>query len=470
MEGSAGQQLRAARQERELSIEQISSATHIRAHYLEAMEAGEFRRIPSRAQARGFVRAYAEYLNLDPTPLLGELELSFPSASYEGQPPTRNATQQPQAPAPPTPSGTSQPVRVFPAAPEEPESVSPEADVIFGDIGRKLQHQRELLGLSLDDVDRHTHLRKHYLQALEAGDLKGLPSPVQGRGMLKNYAVFLGLDPEPLLLRFTEGLQTRLAAKQAAQPRPKREKAENKSVLPPAVRRFLSGDLMIGGFLTIFLVGFMIWGAVRIFTINTENVSTPTAPSIAEVLLAGSATETPTPAPIAEELAPPAATAPLEPLVIETEEVVTEQTPEGEGTLDGENTDSATATAGQSVQGSVQVYLTVNQRAWLRVLVDGKVELEGRVMPGSAYTFAGKRQVEILTGNAAALQIFYNQVDLGVLGNTGEVVDRIFSIEGIITPTPTITPTGTATPRFTGTPQPSSTPRPGDTPIVPALP
>jgi cytoskeletal protein RodZ len=86
-------------------------------------------------------------------------------------------------------------------------------------MGLLLQRQRDLLGLSLEDVERHTHLRTHYLRALEAGKLEDLPSPVQGRGMLKNYTTFLGLDPEPLLLRFAEGLQARLAAQQAAQPR-----------------------------------------------------------------------------------------------------------------------------------------------------------------------------------------------------------------------------------------------------------
>lgn len=477
MEGSTVQQLKAARLERELSLEQVSRATHIRVHYLEAMEAGEFRRIPSRAQARGFLRAYAEYLGLDPLPFLNELDGNFPAPSPEEQLP--GAPNQPQPSTnTPTPTQTVYNSTAPAAGAEEVEIDSPEANAIFREIGAGLLHQRELLGLSLDDVVRHTHLRKHYLQALEAGDLKGLPSPVQGRGMLKNYAAFLGLDPEPLLLRFAEGLQARLAVKQAAQPRPETPEPERKPVLPPAVRRILSGDLMIGGLLTIFLVGFMVWGAVRIFSINTESVSTPTAPSIADVLIAGSATETPTLQAATEEAPPAVETVPVE-VVVETEEVPPADTEEpgssgenssGEQTEEGEATPQTTPPGGAAGQGSVQVYLTVRQRAWMRVTVDGRTEFEGRVIPGSAYDFAGSRQVEILTGNGAALQIFYNQEDLGVMGNNGEVVNRIFSMEGIVTPTPTITPTGTPTPRFTETPRPSPTQRPGDTPIVPALP
>ena len=63
-------------------------------------------------------------------------------------------------------------------------------------------------------MERHTHIRMHYVRALEAGNLAGLPSPVQGKGMLNNYAAFLGLDTDAMLLRFADGLQARLAARQ----------------------------------------------------------------------------------------------------------------------------------------------------------------------------------------------------------------------------------------------------------------
>jgi hypothetical protein len=100
----------------------------------------------------------------------------------------------------------------------------------------------------------------------------------------------------------------------------------------------------------------------------------------------------------------------------------------------------------------VQVYVTVLQRAWMRVTVDGEIEFEGRVLPGSAYAFAGIAQVDLLTGNGAALQLFFGDQDLGVLGVYGEVVFRAFTPEGLVLPTPTMTPTPTATTLVTGTP------------------
>jgi len=57
METSIGQQLRKARETQALTIDQAAAATRIRAHYLSAIELGEWDKLPSVVQARGFVRA-----------------------------------------------------------------------------------------------------------------------------------------------------------------------------------------------------------------------------------------------------------------------------------------------------------------------------------------------------------------------------------------------------------------------------
>jgi hypothetical protein len=64
----------------------------------------------------------------------------------------------------------------------------------------------------------------------------------------------------------------------------------------------------------------------------------------------------------------------------------------------------------------------------------------------------------ILTGNAAALRVTYNGRDLGFMGNTGEVITRVYLITGIATPTATLPPTPTATLPVTITPVPTITP------------
>jgi hypothetical protein len=112
----------------------------------------------------------------------------------------------------------------------------------------------------------------------------------------------------------------------------------------------------------------------------------------------------------------------------------------------------------------LRITINVRQRTWLRVLVDGKEQFSGRVVAGSAYEYSGDEKIEIQTGNAAALQIIFNQEDLGVMGNMGEIVTRIYTLTGVLAPTPTVTLTPTKTPRPSPTPRPTLTTRPTSTP------
>ena len=71
----------------------------------------------------------------------------------------------------------------------------------------------------------------------------------------------------------------------------------------------------------------------------------------------------------------------------------------------------------------------------MRISVDGEVAFEGRIAPGETKVFEADDQVMVLTGNAAALRITYNGRDLGLMGNVGEVVSRVYLITGVATPT-----------------------------------
>jgi len=429
MTPSIGEKLCQAREARKLSLEQAAQQTRIRLRYLKALEQGDLDSLPSVTQARGFLRTYAQFLRLDPEPLLASLS---GVEVVEDLPAT--------APTPPA---------------ENPHAVHAEA--VLAEVGAKLRLQRELLGLSLEDVERHTHIRAHYLQALEAGKLSDLPSPVQGRGMLSNYAIFMGCDPEPLLFRFAEGLQANLAARQAAQADTKPLKIRKRTSRSKSLRRFFSIDLLAGGFLIFFIIGFVIWGAMRISNVSSDNEPTPTSPSVAEVLVPNTVVPEPdsTPQP-GSDLSPTPATEEFSqgtPTLEQSVEVVATQLPAELPQI------TPTSTLPPFDASSVQVYIVIRQRGWVRVTVDGQVELEGRVLPGSAYLFSGNELVVILTGNAAALQVYFNQQDQGVLGQFGEVVKRAYSPSGPVQPTltPTSPPTSTAQPTTTPTSTPTAT-------------
>ncbi len=61
-----GEWLRQRREELDISLEQAEADTRIRLRYLEALESEEYDALPDPAVGRGFLRNYANYLELDP--------------------------------------------------------------------------------------------------------------------------------------------------------------------------------------------------------------------------------------------------------------------------------------------------------------------------------------------------------------------------------------------------------------------
>lgn len=69
-----GEALKTARKKKEISIAEAELATKVRARYLTALERGEWGKLPSTAYTRGFVLAYARFLELDLTEITNLFE------------------------------------------------------------------------------------------------------------------------------------------------------------------------------------------------------------------------------------------------------------------------------------------------------------------------------------------------------------------------------------------------------------
>ena len=69
----------------------------------------------------------------------------------------------------------------------------------MSELGQQLREARLQKGMSLDDVQEMTKIRKRYLEAIEAGDYKVLPGSFYVRAFIKTYAEAVGLNPDELL-------------------------------------------------------------------------------------------------------------------------------------------------------------------------------------------------------------------------------------------------------------------------------
>lgn len=471
---SVGTQLKKARERKNLTVEEAARALNLRAYYLHELENDHPELLPSPAQARGFVRLLARHYGLDAQALLAQWDAPVQQVEIGKKP---EITQKPkvqrkkpvveektkaarenvenvglqarallrsilmqihkpfdkitakisQGSLPPKEKQGKQKAQTQSAS--EPQPVSNEqppradgktSDELLRELGAALRGRRETLGLSIADVERFTMLKRFYLEALEAGRIEELPSTVQGRGMLSNYADFLAMKNDQVLGIFADALQRR--REERTIPRTTKQPSVLLRVnLPESWRRILNPDLIFGSVLIIGLFLLIFIGTARIF-INASAEPTD-APSIAQMLQV-------TPTPLVENTPTPQETsapevAPAAPPSIPTPTII------------------PTVNA-----APLQVYIITNQRVFLRVSVDGKSAYNGRTTPQGAYTFSGNQNIQLECGNADGLEIYFNQEYLGKLGGVGEVIRMTFTLQGVQKTSPLLSPT----------PQPESTP------------
>jgi cytoskeletal protein RodZ len=80
-----GEKLRAAREARKISLQEIQDTTKIRRRYLEAIESGAMEVIPGEVYRRGFIINYANAVGLDGEELLRQSELTKATPDKDGE-------------------------------------------------------------------------------------------------------------------------------------------------------------------------------------------------------------------------------------------------------------------------------------------------------------------------------------------------------------------------------------------------
>ena len=271
------------------------------------------------------------------------------------------------------------------------------------EIAKTLKEARHRLGLTLEEAERSTRIRAHYLEALEQGEVQSIPSQVQTRGFLKNYSEYLGLDSAPILHRYSEVIHSQRTL-------PLRRVPQDEQATRPSVRvrrRRISADLVIAAVITLSVLAVLIWGFGLV------------ASSLRGQAQAASSFLIPTFTPTAEGETPVAEQAAL--VVVQTPTPPSIEIP-------------------TVLTDALDLRLLIERRSWLTVEVDGEVRESRRAAPGELLEFQGEELITVTTGNGGGIRVFFRGEDQGFLGELNEVVTRIWVREGAITPTPSATP------------------------------
>src|SRR5688572_3995901 len=98
---------------------------------------------------------------------------------------------------------------------------SDRAGVGADSFGEWLKRQRELRDIGLREVSDTTKINLRYLEALEENRFSALPAPVFARGFLREYARYVGLDPDEVL-NYYDAAQQEQQPDSEDGPRPRR--------------------------------------------------------------------------------------------------------------------------------------------------------------------------------------------------------------------------------------------------------
>jgi cytoskeletal protein RodZ len=339
----------------------------------------------------------------------------------------------------------------------------------MSELGRLLVQARTAKELTLADVEATTRIRQKYLEALESGSYEVLPRGATARGFLRTYARFLGLDADAALRLYEQESHDTgetISIAEPGHPRLTDYRPLEVELINPetrdgwwrwAVALVIVVALAAGGWWLLTLNPG--WNPLVAFRPAPTGTATPTPSATLPGLVQpgrGRASATATATPWVVTATPPPPTPTATPLPASpTSDLLPLPTP----TLPATPTPTPRPTATpEVVQVRIVLTMRITQRAWVRVVVDGKDVVGERgasLEAGQTQTWEADNSIFIRTGNAGGVVLTLNGEELGAMGKVGEVAERTWVVDqGEVTETtpfvPTRTPVATVTPTPAG--------------------
>jgi cytoskeleton protein RodZ len=279
----------------------------------------------------------------------------------------------------------------------------------MGAFGEKLRREREMRGVTLDEISESTKISRRHLESLEKEDFDSLPGGIFNRGFVRAYARFLGLDEEQAVADY--------AAVSTEQPAPPDQFPLEVHEKPdPKLNPRRSTLPLVLALLALVAVLAIFWARTKIRpqTTNTEapaatatSSATPSVPPAAPSLVASTGAPSTT-----GSTAGPASG------VIRVPSV----TP----------SPSATPTPRPTPDNTFLLVVKAKEDAWISLSVDGKRVWEGILRADKQRSVRAGKRIEITTGNAGGLQVRVNGKSVSALGNQGEVRTLTFTPSGLV--------------------------------------
>jgi len=248
-------------------------------------------------------------------------------------------------------------------------------------VGKFLKEIRESKKITIEEIAEETKIQKRYLIALEEENFEELPGEAYIKGFLKNYAAALGVAEGEIIKRYN-------SLKSMKVKEIENKNNEEKEIVHRVERRKVK---KINVFL-LFFVFFLFLAGIIIF-IKQQ----PEKMEINEI----------------ENVQKTAAESEKTAAENNSTELFVEKTSTNES-IDVE----------KSSLNSLKFKFTGS--SWIEIKDGDKVVYRGTFYSGKELSIVSKNEIKVVIGNAEAVQISYNNKDLGVLGGKNKRVEKVF--------------------------------------------
>ncbi len=232
-------------------------------------------------------------------------------------------------------------------------------------LGQELRRERELRGVSLNEISDSTKISIRYLRALENDNLEILPGQFFTKGIIRAFAKYLGLDEESVLNKYYEDILLR----EQLQEKEKKKKEHDSGETPGDAKRMIPYGV---GLMIVVLV-------ILSFFILRPRKSEPL-----------------------EETSLPI------------------------GSLQGKLPQTPSSFQMEHYQGNrIHIQLSFKERTWIQVYADGDLVLDGIKNPGETSDIQASEELLIHLGNAGGVIYSLNNREGRPFGSLGAVVKNI---------------------------------------------
>lgn len=247
------------------------------------------------------------------------------------------------------------------------------------EIGTHLQQMRVAHNISLDTVSQQTRISQRLLKAIEGGDGAELPEAFYIQALVKKYAQTLGVQDVNFTVESDNSATVTSTAHQH--------------------RRQYWFNFQLRS-LHLYLL------YILLVIVSVTGITTLVERPIVINQASGNNPETP---------------------------ILSSASQESKTTAQANQSKAAPQLISQSISSSntaetVSVGIDLQERCWLKVMVDGEVAFEGILPEGTQRQWSGKKEVTVRAGNAGGVVISFNNQQQQVLGAPGQVEEVTYTV------------------------------------------